>query len=124
MTAIAHRPADQFSVQVFVPQGWPEAVQAPGTPDWEESATSWLLGCCPSDYRDYPVLHRHPGILARFAADFVERQIQASRELRSNDQPSLLDEEAAELHLLATRKAVALVEEALRGKIFIRSTRR
>lgn len=120
MTAIVQRPAEELSIQVFVPQGWPEPVQSPGTPGWQSSATDWLLGCCPPEYRDYPVLHRHPGLVARFAADFVEGQIRENRELRFDDQPSLLDDEAEELRLLAIRKSIALVEEALRGKIFIR----
>ncbi|WP_341729779.1 hypothetical protein [Brooklawnia sp.] len=120
MTAIVHRSAADVSVQIFVPQGWPERVQPPSTPGWEASATHWLLGCCPPDFREYTVLHRHPAVLARFAADSVEAQIRATRQRRLDDQPSLLDDEAEELHLLATRKAIALVEEALRGKIFIR----
>lgn len=72
MTAIAHRLADELSVQNFVPRGWPETVLPPGVPDWEQSAADWLLGCCPPDYRGYAVLRRHPSVLARFAGDFIE----------------------------------------------------
>lgn len=123
MTTIAHRLADELSVQNFVPRGWPETVLPPGVPDWEQSAADWLLGCCPPDYRGYAVLRRHPSVLARFAGDFIEGRIRANREMRLDDQPSLLDDEAEELRLLTVRKAIALVEEALRGKVFIRAVR-
>ncbi len=119
--------------QIYVPPGWPEAVLAPGAPEWEESASSWLLDCCPADYRGYPVLRRHPVVLARFAADFVEGQIRSSRQALSQARVSLngyvevqvLDSatemlEAEEARLVRVRRSVALVEEALRGKIFIR----
>lgn len=119
--------------QIYVPPGWPEAVLPPGAPDWEASASSWLLDCCPADYRAYPVLRRHPVVLARFAADFIEGQIRSSRQALSqaraslNDyvEPQVLDSaadvlETEEARLVRVRRAVALVEEALRGKIFIR----
>lgn len=119
--------------QIYTPPGWPEAVLPPGAPDWEQSASSWLLDCCPADYRGYPVLRRHPVVLARFAADFVEGQIRSSRQALSqaraslNDyvEPQVLDSaaqmlEAEEARLVRVRRSVALVEEALRGKIFIR----
>ncbi|MGI5952156.1 MAG: hypothetical protein ACOX61_10005 [Brooklawnia sp.] len=119
--------------RIYTPPGWPESVLPPGAPDWEQSASSWLLDCCPADYRAYPVLRRHPVVLARFAADFVEGQIRSSRQALSqaraslNDyvEPQVLDSaadmlEAEEARLLRIRRGVALVEEALRGKIFIR----
>ena len=72
-------------------------------------------------------------VLARFAADFVEGQIRSSRQALSqaraslNDyvEPQVLDSaaqmlEAEEARLVRVRRSVALVEEALRGKIFIR----
>ena len=119
--------------QIYVPPGWPEAVLPPGAPDWEQSATTWLLDSCPADYRAYPVLRRHPVVLVRFAADFIEGQIRSSRQALSqaraslNDyvEPQVLDSaaemlEAEEARLVRIRRSVALVEEALRGKIFIR----
>lgn len=36
-----------------VPSGWPEAVNAPGSEDWEVAATAWLLELIP-EYRQCP----------------------------------------------------------------------
>lgn len=118
---------------IYVPPGWPESVRPPGTPDWEQSATTYLLDCCPADFRAYPVLRRHPVVLAGFAAQFVESQYRASQAGLAGVRTSLGDqvppqvvESAADAwqeqtaHLVRVRRAVALIEEALRGKIFIR----
>lgn len=118
--------------RMYVPVGWPDSVLPPGAPDWERSATSYLLDCCPADYRAYPVLQRHPVVLARFAADFVEGQIRSSRQALAQARSSLHDyvpnqvlDSAAEMlqseeaRLVRTRRSVALIEESLRGKIFI-----
>lgn len=120
--------------QLCTPPGWPDEVLPPGVVDWEKSATRWLFDCCPADYRAYPVLSRHPAILARFAADFVEGQIRSSRAALTkaraalNDyiEPQVLESatmllETEEARLIRTRQAVALIEEALRGKIFIQN---
>lgn len=119
--------------QLMVPAGWPEQVAAPGTDGWERSATTWLFDCCPADYRGYPVLQRHPLVLARFAADFVDSQIGASRQALAKARVDLggvvevqvLDAatqvlEAENARLVRVRRGVALVEEALRGKVFLR----
>lgn len=119
--------------RIYTPPGWPEAVYPPGAPDWEATAVAFLLDCCPPDYRMYPVLRRHPVVLARFAAEYVEGQYRASQSGLSQVRASLADyvdppviESAAEAwqsetaQLVRTRRAVALVEEALRGRIFIR----
>ncbi len=117
----------------YLPPGWPPQVRPPDSPGWEYTAVNWLLDLCPPEYRGYPVLRRHPVVLARFAADFVEGQIRSSRQALSqaraslNDyvEPQVLDSaaqmlEAEEARLVRVRRSVALVEEALRGKIFIR----
>lgn len=118
---------------MYLPPGWPNEVHPPGSPDWERSATTYLLDCCPADFRAYPVLRRHPVVLAGFAAQFVESQLRASHtglaEARAdlgNYVPPQVVEAAIEAlhqqaaHLIRVRRAVALVEEALRGKVFIR----
>ncbi|MDO5499997.1 MAG: hypothetical protein Q4F67_09990 [Propionibacteriaceae bacterium] len=118
---------------IYVPPGWPETVRPPGAPDWEATAVTWLLDCCPADYRAYPVLRRHPVVLARFAAQFVESQYRASQAGLAGVRDSLGDQVAPHVveaaveawqdqtaHLVRVRRAVALVEEALRGKVFIR----
>ena len=118
---------------LYVPAGWPDAVRPPGAPDWEASAVAFLLDCCPHDYRAYQVLRKHPVVLARFAAEFVESQVRACRtgiggvraslddmvppEAVADATEAWLEQEAA---LKRRRREVALVEEALRGKVFIR----
>lgn len=117
---------------IYVPAGWPDSVRPPGAPDWEATAVAYLLDRCPADYRGYPVLRRHPVVLARFAAQFVESQLRASQAGLAGVRTSLGDqvppqvlESAAEAwqeqtaQLVRVRRAVALVEEALRGKVFI-----
>lgn len=118
---------------IYVPPGWPESVRPPGAPDWETTAVAWLLDCCPADFRGYPVLRRHPVVLAQFAAQFVESQYRASQvgvaDVRTglgDEVPPHVVESAVEAwqeqaaHLVRVRRAVALVEEALRGRVFIR----
>jgi hypothetical protein len=124
---------EQVETSLYVPPGWPEGVRPPGAPDWEATAVAWLLDCCPADFRGYPVLRRHPVVLAGFAAQFVESQYRASRVGLAGVRESLGDhvpphviESAVEAwqeqgaQLVRVRRAVALVEEALRGKVFIR----
>lgn len=118
---------------IYVPPGWPEQVRPPGAPDWEATATAFLLDCCPADYRAYAVLRRHPVVLARFAAEFVESQLRASKESLGGIRSQLHEYVAPEVVqsaaeacqeqgavLIRTRRSIALVEEALRGKVFLR----
>lgn len=121
------------TAEIYVPPGWPARVRPPGSPDWEATAAAYLLDCCPSDYRGYPVLRRHPVVLARFAADFVDSQLRASREGLAQIRVALADQvdpavvqEAADAvaeqaaRLARVRREVGLVEEALRGAVFVR----
>ena len=114
------------------PPGWPAAVRPPGVPGWEATATSWLLDISPPEYRSYPVLRRHPVVLALFTALHVEagqagvrRGLSEARGvLRDVIDPdtvesALLAWQAEEARLLAERRAVLLVEEALRGRRFV-----
>lgn len=118
---------------IYVPPGWPAEVRPPGAPDWEATASAWLFDHCPADFRGHSVLRRHPVILAGFAAAFVESQLVATRQglaqardsLRDQVPPHVVDEavdawQAESAHLMRVRRGVALVEEALRGKVFIR----
>ncbi|HSN44315.1 MAG TPA: hypothetical protein VLR88_09700 [Propionibacteriaceae bacterium] len=122
-----------LSSRIYVPPGWPEGVLPPGAPDWELTATAYLLDCCPADYRGYPVLSRHPVVLARFAAEFVESQIRASRESLTRARADLSDYvggdvldsavdvmQAEGARLVRVRRAVMLIEESLRGRIFLK----
>lgn len=116
----------------YLPPGWPLEVDPPALHDWEQSAVAYLLDCCPADYRAHPVLRRHPVVLARFAADFVEGQITSSRSALAQARVNLHDLvtpqvlasavevlQSEEARLVRVRRSVALIEEALRGKIFL-----
>ncbi|WP_375433476.1 hypothetical protein [uncultured Friedmanniella sp.] len=115
----------------FAPPGWPDGVRPPGAPDWEATAVSFLFDCCPADFRAYPVLRRHPLVLARFAAHFVAGQCRSAQEGLAEIRTSLqglvgveVVESAAQAwleqgaRLARTTRAVGLVEEALRGQVF------
>jgi hypothetical protein len=93
---------------------------------------AWLLDLCPPEYRSYPVLRRHDVVLARFALLHVEACQAACRrglsearaELRDVAEPDTIDVAVETWHaeaarLLAERRAVGLVEEALRGRRFV-----
>lgn len=115
----------------YAPPGWPTAVRAPDAPDWERTAVDWLLDLCPPDWRGYPALRRHAVVLARFAVVHVEAGQAAARrgvgearaELRGLA-PHDVVEAAVQTWLLedarlqGVRRAVGLVEEALRGRRF------
>jgi hypothetical protein len=116
----------------YVPPGWPAQVRPPGVPGWERSAVGWLLDLCPPEYRGYPVLRRHEVVLARFALLHVEgcqaavrRGLSESRAvLRDVADPDTVDRavvawQAEEARLQAERRAVGLVEEALRGRRYV-----
>ena len=115
-----------------LPPGWPDQVLPPGSPDWERSAIGWLFDQCPPDYRAYDVLRRYPLVLARFAAtnldgavDAAARGLQTARaELRERIPPEAVEAAVAayerERHRLqSARRAVDLVERALRGERWV-----
>src|SRR5690348_14874881 len=117
---------------LVAPPGWPRAVRPPGAPGWERTAVSWLLDICPPEFRAYVVLRRHDVVLARFAVLHVEACQAAVRRGLSEARASLRDYtdadtveaaittwQAEEARLLAERRAVGLVEEALRGRRFV-----
>ena len=79
------------------------------------------------------MLRRHPVVLARFAVQFVEGQYHAAQEGLAGVRTSLADLVGAdvikaavdawleqEASLTRTRRAVLLVEDALRGRVFVR----
>jgi hypothetical protein len=117
--------------QVVAPPGWPPEVRPPGADGWEGSAGPWLLDICPPELRSYAVLRRHTVVLARLAAVHTEATLEASRRALGEVRTSLRDVVAPETveqsvrawereiaRLLARRRAVDLVEQALRGRQF------
>ena len=118
-------------IRVYVPPGWPGAVRPPGSNGWEKTAESFLLDCCPSEYRGYQVLRRHPVVLARMAREFVASQLVATRSGLAGVRTSLsgvvdagtVDQAAVvlqqeEARLLRLARGVELVEQALRDVRF------
>ena len=114
------------------PPGWPQEVLPPAAPDWERSAIAWLFDQYPPDYRVYDVLRRWPVVLARFAATNLDGAIHAAEsglqnaraELRERVPPEAVEAAVAayerEAHRLRTaRRAVDLVERALRGERWV-----
>jgi hypothetical protein len=107
-------------------------VRPPGAPGWEATAIAYLLDCCPADFRAYPVLRNHAVVLAQFAMHFVNGQQEASERGLAEVRTSISDyvepdivEAATQAwleqgaRLARTRRAVALLEEALRGRVFV-----
>src|SRR4051812_49588967 len=75
-------------MEAYAPPGWPDGVRPPGAPDWDVSAVAFLFDCCPADFRSYPVLRRHPLVLALFAVHFVAGQCRAAQEGLAGGRPS------------------------------------
>jgi hypothetical protein len=114
------------------PPGWPAQVRPPDAPDWESTAHNWLLDICPPEYRTYPALRRHLVVLARFAVLHVEASQAAVRrglsearaDLRDVASPAVVEAavqtfQLEEARLIGVRRAVGLVEEALRGRRYV-----
>jgi hypothetical protein len=119
-------------VSTFVPPGWPTGVQPPGSPEFEPSATTWLLDVIPSDYQLHGVLRRHPIALAAFARHHLTACVEGARNgyrtARSELGPHL-PPGAVEAMLTMYRsegsrlanaaKAADLIERALHGEQFV-----
>ena len=123
MTSLSERPV--------APPGWPHEVRPAGAPGWEDTAVAWLLDQCPPEYRTYPALRRHSVVLARFSVLHVEacqaavnRGLSEARgDLRDLADAMVVDAAVEAWHresarLLGLRRAVGLVEEAIRGRRF------
>ncbi len=118
--------------RVYSPPGWPSPVLPPAVPGWEESATRWLLDQCPPEFRSYPVLRRHPVVLARFAAVHLDACAlgvgrglsQARAVLREVVHGDTVEQavqawQSEQVRVRQVSRAVSLIEEALRGRRFV-----
>lgn len=123
---------DDDVIRVYVPPGWPGSVRPPGSQGWLASAEAYLLDCCPSEYRGYQVLRRHPVVLARLAQEFVASQLAATRTGLTGVRASLaglVDADTAdqaagilqqeEARLVRVARGVDLVDQALRDARFV-----
>ena len=119
-------------MRAYAPPGWPAEVRPPDAPGREHTAVNWLLALCPSEYRRFTGLRRHVVVLARFAVLHVEAQQAATKRGLSEVRADLRDVaseavvEAAvqtflleDARLVGVRRAVGLVEEALRGRRYV-----
>jgi hypothetical protein len=115
----------------YAPPGWPEVVRPPGAQDWDAQAVAYLLDCCPADFRSYPVLRRHPMVLAAFARHSVWGQRRAATDGVSMARSDLeqrvehrvideaLDAWQSEIARLArVERSVDLLSRALAGERF------
>lgn len=122
---------DDDVIRVYVPPGWPGTVRPPGSDGWLRSAETYLLDCCPPEYRGYQVLRRHPVVLARLAREFVASQLVATRTGLTGLRTSLagfvdtltVDQAAQvlqqeEARLVRVARGVDLIEQALRDVRF------
>jgi hypothetical protein len=115
----------------YLPPGWPTGVHPPGSDEFESTAVAWLLDVVPPDYRLYGVLRRHPLALATMARHHMAACVEGARqgyrtahtELGNALPPHAVDAVLAAYRregrrLVATARAVSLVERALRGETF------
>lgn len=58
---------------------WPLQVKAPGTHDWERTASRWLRDLLPARYGSYLTLNRHHAILVRHVQLQLQHEIRAVR---------------------------------------------
>lgn len=121
-----------MSPRAYAPPGWPAEVRPPGAPEWEDSALRWLLDICPPEYRSYRALRGHVVVLARFATLHVEacqhgvnRGLSQARGVLGEVAEADTIEAAVQTwqreaaRLIGVRRAVGLVEEALRGRRYV-----
>lgn len=109
------------------PAGWPRDLPPPGTQEFDDKVTGWLLDRGPADLRQSPLRHL-PLALARVVAHVVAGELDGMRSAYASARvelgPVLPPEqlavvqsalEAEGARLLNVGREVSLVEEALRA---------
>lgn len=117
----------------YVPAGWPPGVHPPSSPEFGRTAVAWLLGVVPPDYQLHGVLRRHPLALAVLARHHLAACVEGARngyrtarsELGKSLPPAALDAVLAAYssegkRLADAAKAADLIEQAMRGRAFVR----
>ena len=115
----------------YLPPGWPSAVQAPESSDFEATAAAWLLDVLPPGYREQQRAARYAVGLATIARHHTEACVagarQGYRSIRAELEGHVPTHEIGAVleayqeegrKLVATARAVFLVEQALRGVRF------
>lgn len=108
------------------PVGWPRDLPPPGTVEFAEKATSWLLDVGPAELRTSPV-RSLPLALARIVAHHVDACLEGTRRAYATARVELGDVlppdliavvqaalEAEGARLLVVQRQVRLVEDSLR----------
>ena len=92
-----------------LPPGWPRSVPPPVGEGWVVDAVKWLLDQCPPEYRGYPVLRRHPVVLAVFTSAHVAALRGAAADGLAGVRPALAGQDPrtveAAVAVLATEQA-------------------
>ncbi len=115
-----------------LPPGWPTQVPPPGTRNWAERAALWLLDHSPAEYRQYPVMRKHPVLLVWLAEHNVAAQLDATRRSYGRARAELAEQVAPQqvtelletleqegARLLALQREIGLVASALRGEPYV-----
>lgn len=115
------------------PPGWPSEVPPPAVEGWELRAAAWLFDQGPAELRGYPLLRRHPLILAYLIESFVSAANESIADalgrarvtLREWRLPPAAIDEAVAVHERELRRlggqlsAVRLIAAALRGERWV-----
>ena len=111
------------------PAGWPAALTEPDDPEFPQRAMGWLFDLGPAEWRSSAVLREQPLALAFRARHDVDARLEGARAAYAAARVELSEVveapvvgsllaalEAEGARLVALRREVALVEEALRGR--------
>ena len=118
-----------MSGDAVTPAGWPADLAPPGTEQFADQVTGWLLDRGPGEWRLHAVLRRHPRALARLLVQHLDSRLTGLRHTYGAARRELAEviPEAEMSELLAAIEAdgaltaeilrqVQQVDEALAGR--------